>query len=41
MRNFMSTVEGQNFQIAQNFFTCYRLAPEHNSKVLEQNKSSI
>ena len=33
----MSTVEGQNFKIAQNFFSRSKLATEGKYKVLDQN----
>ena len=37
MGDFMSTVEGQNFKIAQNFFSRSKLAPKGKYKVLDQN----
>ena len=37
MGDFMSTVEGQNFKIAQNFFSRSKLGPKGKYRVLDQN----
>ena len=37
MGDFMSTVEGQNFKNAQNFFSRSKLAPKGKYRVLDQN----
>ena len=37
MGDFMSTVEGQNFKIAHNFFSRSKLAQKGKYRVLDQN----
>ena len=37
MGDFMSTVESQNFKIAQNFSSCSKLDPKGKYTVLDQN----
>ena len=37
MSDFMSTVEGKNFKIAQNSFSCSKFGPKGKYSVLDQN----